>query len=133
MISCENYIEQILHAHAWDTTPSKPFDYLHGKSPTPLPSTSIHHVYKQSGITEGTAAAYALKLKHDFSYRTLLDEIMYAYVTCRPDIGYTVTTISNISTVSSTLHFHYLKYLAKLLCLIKDWGIQYKRRAERST
>ena len=133
MISCQNYIERMLRAHSWESAPTKPYDYSDGKSPTPLPPTAIHHVFTQSGPPEGTAAAYALELKHGFAYRTLLGEMMYAYVTCRPDIGYAITTMSKFSTMPSTLHFHYLKYIAKYLRLTKDWGIRYKRTTERPT
>ena len=45
-------------------------------------------------VFEGTSAAYKLELVAKFSYRTLLGEMMYVYVTCRPSIGYAITTIN---------------------------------------
>ena len=83
MISCENYIGRMLRAHAWDTVHSKP---------------------KQNSPTEGIATVYALQLKQ-FAYHTLFGEMIYAYVTCRPDICYAVTTMSKFSTMPSTLHY----------------------------
>ena len=55
---------------------------------------------------------------------------MYAYVTCCPDIGYAITTMSKFSTKPSALHYHYLKQVTKYLCLTKDWGIKFKRTIE---
>ena len=70
-------------------------------------------------------------IKHGFGYCTLLGEMMYTYVICRPNIGYALATVSKFTTMSYTLHYHYLKCIAKYLRLTKDWGIRYKRTAER--
>jgi len=53
--------------------------------------------------------------------------MMYAYVTCRPDIGYAITTMSKFSTTPTFLHYQYLKHVAKYLRATKHWGIRYKR------
>ena len=88
-------------------------------------------MYKNIGPLEGSKEAYALELKSGFSYRTLLGEMMYAYVTCRPDIGYAITTLSKFSTKPSALHYSYLKSVAKYLRITKHWGIRYKRSVIR--
>ena len=44
-----------------------------------------------------------------FSYRHLLGELRYAYMTCRCDIGYAVTTLSKFSTSPSEFHYKLLK------------------------
>jgi len=53
--------------------------------------------------------------KCDFGYRTLLGEMMYAYVTYCPD------------TTPTLLHYQYLKHVAKYLRATKHWSIRYKR------
>jgi len=40
---------------------------------------------------------------------------MYIYVTCRPDIGYAITTIFNFSRKPPVLHYSYLESIAKCL------------------
>ena len=40
--------------------------------------------------------------------------------------------MSNFSTKPSAIHYYYLKGIAKYLCLTKDWGIKFKRTAERT-
>ena len=47
-------------------------------------------------------------------------------VTCCPDIGYTITTMSKFST----MHYYYLKEIARYLCLTEEWDINSKRTAE---
>lgn len=46
IISCENYTNQMLQAHEWDTTPSSPFQWL-SKTHSPLPEEKIHQVFKK--------------------------------------------------------------------------------------
>ena len=58
-----------------------------------MPDDSIHHTYKNVGPIEGTVDHQILEKKSGFAYRTLLGEMMYAYVTCRPAIGYAITTL----------------------------------------
>ena len=58
--------------------------------------------------------------------------MMYAYVTCRPDIGYAITTMSKFLTKPSKLHYELLKGIAKYLRETKDWGIKYTRSAVRN-
>ena len=130
VIAYKNYIDRMLWANGWDTQSNSSFPWASGKISSPLSSEAIHKVFKENGPDEGTATACALELKPSFGYWTLRGEIMYAYVNCCPDIGSTVTTMSKFYTMPYTLHYSYLKSIAKYLCLIKDWGIKYKRTAE---
>ena len=50
--------------------------------------------------------------------------MMYFYVTYRPDIGYTITTMNRFSTKPSKYHYEQLKGIAKYLQETKDWGIK---------
>jgi len=60
-----------------------------------------------------------------FGYRSVLGEILFAYVLCRPDIGYAVTTLVKFSTAPNALHYKSLKHLATYLHQTQDWGIMY--------
>ena len=59
----------------------------------PVPSDSIEQMYKESVPNKNTTYHKVLEETLGFSYCTLLGEVMYAYITCRPDIGYAVTTL----------------------------------------
>jgi len=65
--------------------------------------------------------------KCGFVYRTLLGELLYAYVACRPDIGYATITLSKFSTCPHDHHFIMLKKVVKYLRATKDWGIIHRR------
>jgi hypothetical protein len=46
---------------------------------------------------EGTQEHHALESEVGYSYRQVLGEIVYAYVVCCLDIGYTATFLSHLS------------------------------------
>ena len=80
-----------------------------------MASDAINQIYLKAGPPEGTPEHTKLAQKYGFSYRTLLGELMYAYVTCRPDIGYAVVTLSKFFTSPHETHYGMLKKVAKYL------------------
>ena len=52
---------------------------------------------------------------------------MYSYITCRPDIGYSVTTLSKFSTAPAEYHYKLLRMVAMYLIKTADWEIRFKR------
>jgi hypothetical protein len=47
-----------------------------------------------AGPAEHSDEHATLQDKRGFSFRTLLGELLFAYVTCRPDIGYACVAMS---------------------------------------
>ena len=122
-LSCPRYIRRVLATHMWSAEPaSEPT-----KPISPLPGDAITQMYSHTGPPEGTPEYAALARKHGFSYRTLLGELLYAYVTCRPDIGYAVVTLSKFSTCPHDVHYALLKKVAKYLRSEINWAIIYKK------
>ena len=123
-LSCPGYIDRVLKTHGWSTTeahPPKTSDL------TPLPDSCIPQLYKEVGPSEGTVEHAALAQRSGFSFRSLLGELMYAYVTCRPDIGYAITTLSKFSIAPAPFHYAMLKGVAKYLRRTINWGIRYRK------
>ena len=89
-ISCKNYINWLCISHGWKTLPNN----LPSHPTAPIPEDSIQLIYKDTGLTEGTKEAAILEEKAGFNYCTLLGEMMYCYVTCHPNIGYFIITMS---------------------------------------
>jgi hypothetical protein len=58
---------------------------------SPLQDQDLAAFFNATGHDEGTSEHTALEKEMGFSYRTLLGEILYAYVITRPDIGYPIT------------------------------------------
>ena len=81
----------------------------------PLPMDTLHSIGTQAGPAEGTSEHQALEDQKGFSYRTLLGKIIYAYVSCRPDIGYPITLMSKYASNPSAYHYDKLKNVAKYL------------------
>ena len=65
-------------------------------------------MHMQAGNPEGTPEYAERANKFGFPYRTLLGEILYAYVTCRPDISYSTVATSAFATCPDDLRYHLL-------------------------
>jgi len=122
-LSCEKHIDRVLTTHGW----SKPHPPVPMKPSAPLPVDAVTSLCAHQGPPENTAEHAALVAKCGFAYRTLLGELLHAYVTCRPDVGYATIALSKFSTCPHDHHFAMLKKVAKHLRATKDWGIIYRR------
>ena len=126
IVSGEPYIRRVLKTHGWDQPSATESSSEH--KAVPFSADIIPALYKDVGPEENTKEHADLQEKEGFGYRSLLGELMYAYVTCRPDIGYHVTTLSKFSTAPAHVHYAALKSLAKYLRRTITWGILYRRR-----
>jgi hypothetical protein len=154
-MNCAGYINRLLKTHGWDTelsktkkpepspnpspnpspdpspdpspVPSLFQDYMKSSKPiAPIPADSIEQLFKDVGPPENTAAHKALESTRGFSYQTLLGELMYVYITCQPDIGYAITSLSKFSSAPAVFHYKLLQGVAKYLRSTMHWGIRYK-------
>ena len=122
VVSCEACVDRVLKTHGWDAPISE------STEPTaPLPVDCINRIHKDIGQPENSKEHCDLVDKHGFKYRQLLGELSCACVTCRPDIGCAVITLSKFSTCPADMHFTVLKKVAKYLRATKSWGIVYQR------
>ena len=123
-LSCSSYIDRLITSHGWqEDRKMKEFT----KPMSPISSTSLLQIFSHKGPKEGTKEHQEIEEKNKFSYRTLLGEMMYAYVTCRPDIGYAITLLSKFGSCPSEYHYSCLKNIARYLRSTKHWGIRYSR------
>ena len=77
-----------------------------------LPTDCIKQMHAEEGPLENTTGHMILEKKKRFNYCTLLGGLMYAYITCHPDIGYAVTTLSKFSSAPTEYHYMLLKGVA---------------------
>ena len=127
-ISCQKYIDRVLKSHGWETQSKNEqtlaINSLTTEKPISLiPSDANEKIYTSDGPLEGTKEYKLLSEKFGFKYRTLLGELMFCYVTCRPDIGYAITTLSKFAKQPSEVHYLMLKNVAQYLRKTKTWGI----------
>ena len=78
----------------------------------PIPFHTIEKMYQELGSKEGSNHHKSIESKLRFSYKTLLGEIMYAYMTCRFDIGCDVTNMLKSSGIPSEYHYGLLKQVS---------------------
>ena len=81
----------------------------------PIPSGFIEQMFCDKGTPKGTIAHQVLETNSKFNYRNVLGELMYVYITCCPNIGYAITTLSKFSSEPSTFHYKLLRGVAKYL------------------
>jgi hypothetical protein len=60
-----------------------------------------------------------------FGYRSGIGELIYALVTCRPDISYAVVCCAQNSVCPAEIHYHAVKHILKYLYLTRDDGLHY--------
>eukprot|EP00536_Pseudo-nitzschia_multiseries_P001621 jgi/Psemu1/3747/gm1.3747_g len=73
----------------------------HPSTQSPLHHNALDHVYVDPGLLESTTEHLNLQNKHDlFYYHTLIGELLYAYTTCCPNIGF--ATSDHLSIINNT-------------------------------
>ena len=97
----------MLQVHGWNNHEKKL-----SKNLLLLPNAYLETIYKECGPDKVTVDAYKLELFQGFGYPTLLGKLIYSYVTCRPDIGYAITTMSKFSTKPSKYNYELFKGIA---------------------
>ena len=75
-----------------------------------------------------TDEAIQLQKKHGFNYRQAIGELLYAMVTCRPDIAYPTIKLSQYSTNPAEAHYEAVKDIFYYLQDTVDKGITYWRQ-----
>lgn len=88
-------------------------------------TSSFPQLYNTPVFLESSKEHQTLLNNFGFCYCTLLGKLLYAYVTCRPDIGYAVIALSKFANPPFEYHFSALHKVAKYLRCTKDWGMNF--------
>ena len=120
------YIEKIMANHPWLHQPTNL-----GKFPIPMnPDPKYHHEMETATpLTE--IEKHALEQELGFGYRQAVGEIIYAMVTCRPDLSFPIIKLSQYTTAPAKIHYEALIHLYKYLVQTKHDGIYYWREEPR--
>ena len=121
------YIEKIATRHSW--LQNEPPLSTH--QPVPMHSTSDYQRKLEDATACTESERIQLERQHGFSYRQGIGELIYAMITCRPDIAYAVIKLSQYSTRPAPLHFDAVKQVYKYLWQTRDKGIIYWRNNAR--
>ena len=120
------YIKKILKNHSW----------IHTEHPSalfPMPMRTDTEYQRNLETAKPLSDQERLKLEklYGFTYRQGVGEILYALVTCRPDISYSTIKLSQFSTAPAKIHFDALKDVFRYLKATADDGIYYWRSSPR--
>ena len=116
------YLRKILEQHGW-MKPTK-------RSIQPVPMN--YEATYQRNIELAKAPPLAedkvkLQIKMGFNYRQAIGELLYAMVTCRPDISYACIKMSQYSKDPAEEHYHAVREIFDYLAQTIDEGIYFWR------
>ena len=120
------YIRKILKNHDWlqNELPMSAF-------PLPMRSDSAYAKCLETATPLTPDERDQMEKDYGFTYRQGIGEILYALVTCRPDISYATIKLSQYSTRPAKIHFDALKEVYKYLQATEADGIYYWRTSPR--
>ena len=121
------YINKLLAQHAWLSNDDDP---IHSQ-PLPMNPDNAYQKKLESASAMTIQEKVILERKLGFSYRQAIGEIIYAMITCRPDISYAIIKLSQYSTRPAAIHYNALIHLYKYLKATKTDGIYYWRSHPR--
>jgi len=117
-ISCCTYLRKVLEGHGW----SRP---THG-SPLTTPMNHDKRYMSELETSIGPIEPMAkatLQREMMFSYRQAIGELLFAAITCRPDIMYSIIKLSQYSTKPAKIHYIAVKRVFKYLRDTIDDGL----------
>jgi hypothetical protein len=97
------YIDKLLENHGWETpylSESHMIEPIHPSAIRELEETEPPATLAEAAEVEKSAG---------FPYRNAVGELLYAYMTCRLDIGYAIGELSKFSTRAAPCHFTAIK------------------------
>ena len=119
----KEYVEKILGKHGWLND-----QYKTKNRPIPMRSESAY--LREMEVSKGPVEEKEkkkLETKMKFNFRQALGEVLYAMVTCRPDISMAVTKLSQYANNPSEIHYNALKNIFRYLRMTKDDGLYFWR------
>ena len=119
-VHCATYIAKIISDKPFS------FDNIHQR-PIPLHADSKHIEKLETASTSTPSEILMLEQKHGFKYRTATGELIFAMVTCRTDIGFSVMKLSQFNNRPSDCHFDAIKDVFRYLSATRMDGLTYWR------
>jgi hypothetical protein len=111
-LSAESYLRRVFKSHAWET-PAKRESSLTAQPKSPLTNDEVKFLYSvPPGPKEDTVEHAFLVRTVGCGYHYLLGELLCAFVLCRLDISFSVTTLARFLINPALEHCQALKCLA---------------------
>ena len=118
-VHCETYISKILQHKHFDLT-------ITSNKPTPMSSdTDIIKLLDTSVGPTNDAERIELEGRMGFKYRATTGKLLFAMVTCRPDISNAVITLTQFNSNPAECHYEAVKRIYRYLHATADRGLHY--------
>ena len=117
-----DYVRKIIKKHNWDKETPAPNDPV----PMRYDSTYLHQLETTIGPTD-PKSRNELEERMKFSYRQALGEILFAMITCRPDISFATIKLSQYANSPAEIHYTALKNVFRYLRNTVDDGLYFWR------
>ena len=126
-VHCQTYISKIMKNKTFDLTTT------HNK---PTPMTSDNDMIRKLDTSTGPsneADKQALQKEMGFKYRTATGELLFAMVTCRPDISNAVVKLTQFNVNPARCHYEAVIRVYRYLNATKDRGLTFWRTNPNNT
>jgi hypothetical protein len=124
-ISCETYLDKVSKRHLDLWMKDLKMTTIR---PLPMPATESFMKAFDAALGDPTESVQKdLEKEYQFAYRSGIGEIIYAMVTCRPDVSTAVVRCAQHSACPAKQHYHAVRHILKYLYLTKNDGIYYWR------
>jgi hypothetical protein len=121
-ITCEKYIHKMLQSHDWLLKTPPP------TQPLPLPAeTKFVKAMEQSAPPATETEQHCLQNQMGFLYRSVIGELIWPMVKCRPDFAPHVIKLSQYLNNPAKEHYQAARTLAAYLAATITEGIYYWR------
>jgi hypothetical protein len=123
----KTYIDKILSRHHWIQQENMPAHTF------PIPMMTDNEYLRKLEMTEIPDDKDIKKLENEmgFGYRQAIGKLIYALVTCRPDISIPVMKLAQYSTRPLCIHFEAICNIYCYLQATRDEGIHFWRKSPR--
>ena len=122
-INCAPYLQRVFERHGWLNISDKT---AHRGTPMTTNKELISELENTLG-PKNPKETKALEKQMGFSYRAAVGELIYALITCRPDISFAITKLSQYSMRPAKCHYIAIKNIFKYLLLTINEGLTYWR------
>ena len=126
-IHCKSYLTKVLQSNGWMETTSKRIT-----TPMAYDKKAFETLHTAEGPTL-IEDQVQLAEEMGFKYRTGIGELLFAGITCRPEIMYAVIKLSQFSQQPAKVHYLAVKHIFKYLRDTIDYGIHYWRPEENTS
>lgn len=117
----------MLQGHSWIQPKYKQ------QQPTPMKADNSYVTSLETAIPPETKEQQiALQHEMKMNYRQGIGELLYAMITCRPDISYPVIKLSQYSNNPAKEHYQAIQEIYQYLAQTEDDGIYYWRKEDNN-